>query len=85
MNSINKNSETHPCPPSAGSDGSASGDYDDYYDDDESHCPWCGGDGFSEYLDCPEAWGEDCPSEANHLITCPQCKGSGLRSDCDVQ
>lgn len=55
------------------------------YEDDDKLCPWCGGDGIAEYLDCPEAWGEDCPSEENHLITCPGCRGTGLRKDCDVQ
>lgn len=59
-------------------------DYDEG-PDDEASCPWCGGDGVAEYLECPEAWGEDCPSEENHIITCPQCKGSGLRKDCSVQ
>ena len=60
---------------------------DDLFDDedDERNCPWCGGDGFTEYDDDPGAWGEDCPSEENHLVTCSGCKGSGLRKDCDVQ
>lgn len=40
-------------------------------------CPVCGGDGSVEYDDHPECWGEDCPSEVNHLITCPECGGSG--------
>ena len=54
-------------------------------DDDERSCPWCGGEGITEYLDDPGSWGEDCPSEENHLVTCSGCKGSGLRKDCDVQ
>jgi len=63
---------------------------DEEFDDDdfdalgEPRCPWCGGDGVAEYDECPEAWDEDCPSEKNHLITCPQCKGSGLLKDCDM-
>jgi RecJ-like exonuclease len=40
-------------------------------------CEQCGGEGMVEYMDCPEAWGEDCPSEPNHLITCPRCHGGG--------
>lgn len=47
------------------------------------YCPTCGGEGIAEYIDCPDAWGEDCPSEVNHLITCPNCGGSGLLEDCD--
>lgn len=59
---------------------------DDWNDDDfdEPPCPWCGGDGEDEYSNCPEAWGEDCPSLVNHIITCPKCRGSGLAKDCDV-
>lgn len=57
---------------------------DDYGDGLDDSCPWCGGDGTAEYSECPEAWGEDCPSEVNHLITCPKCKGSGRAKDCDV-
>lgn len=51
-------------------------------DDDPARCPTCGGDGTAEYYDCPESWGEDCPSEENHLIVCPNCRGSGLLKDC---
>jgi DnaJ-class molecular chaperone len=60
---------------------------DDIFDDEEDghSCPSCGGDGIVEYLDAPDSWGEDCPSEENHLVTCPNCKGSGLRKDCDSQ
>lgn len=62
------------------------GDYDDFDgnldDPAEDDCPTCGGDGTAEYIDCPEAWGEDCPSEVNHLITCPNCGGSGRSKDC---
>jgi hypothetical protein len=63
----------------------------DFIDDDAympldpgDYCPTCGGEGVAEYNDCPEAWGEDCPSEANHLITCPNCGGSGRAKDCEV-
>lgn len=39
----------------------------------------CGGEGFIEYADAgPSVWGEDTPSEKNHLVTCPQCYGTGL-------
>lgn len=40
-------------------------------------CDQCGGDGMCEYMDTPEVWGEDCPSEVNHLVTCPECGGAG--------
>ena len=67
-------------PPSTLADGSGS---DDHWDEEEEPtCPTCGGDGTAEYDDCPEAWGEDCPSEMNHLIQCPNCRGSGLLKDC---
>lgn len=36
-------------------------------------CTLCGGEGFREYNDAPEEWGEDCPSEPNHLIPCREC------------
>jgi hypothetical protein len=39
-------------------------------------CSKCGGEGFVEYDECPELWGEDCPSEINHLETCPECGGN---------
>lgn len=57
---------------------------EEWFDEDgqDDECPDCGGDGFAEYLDHPEAWGEDCPSEPNHLIVCPNCRGTGLRKDC---
>ena len=59
---------------------------DDYDDDDWLHgddfgdnrCDHCGGEGFLEYSDHPELWGEDCPSEVNHLETCPTCGGMGI-------
>ena len=41
-------------------------------------CDRCGGDGFMEYYDCPESWEEDCPSEKNHLVECPECHGDGM-------
>jgi hypothetical protein len=46
-------------------------------------CGTCGGEGMIEYMEGgPEVWGEDCPSEENHLVTCPNCRGSGLLKDC---
>ena len=53
-----------------------SADFDYYpeeYWDDEETCDMCGGDGMIEYLDHPEVWGEDCPSDQNHLLPCPEC------------
>jgi hypothetical protein len=57
---------------------------DDNFDgESEPSCCTCGGEGFIEYNDGgPEVWGEDCPSEENHLVTCPNCRGSGLLKDC---
>lgn len=57
-------------------------DPSDWLDDvepDESNglCDRCGGKGFVEYYDAPETWGEDSPSERNHLVECPECGGSG--------
>lgn len=40
-------------------------------------CDVCGGDGMRECMDAPDEWGEDCPSEVNHLITCRECDGRG--------
>ena len=58
-------------------------DIDDEWDyETHGDCPTCGGEGTAEYNDCPETWGEDCPSEVNHLITCPNCGGSGNIDDC---
>lgn len=54
------------------------GDYDDWDDDhgDPDRCDRCGGEGVIEYAEAgPEVWGEDCPSEVNHLVTCPECGG----------
>lgn len=60
-------------------------DYDDGGDYDAELCPTCGGDGVESYLDAgPSAWGEDCPSEMDHLITCTNCKGTGLWKDCST-
>jgi len=50
-------------------------DLDDDFDDDL--CSRCGGQGYVEYNEAPESWGEDCPSEPNHLIDCPECGGTG--------
>ena len=47
-------------------------------DEDFETCERCGGDGTIEYADAgPSVWGEDIPSEENHLITCPDCNGEG--------
>lgn len=40
-------------------------------------CQRCGGEGCVEYFDAEDKWGEDSPSELNHLIACPDCAGSG--------
>lgn len=49
--------------------------------DDESDlciCDRCGGEGWIDYLDGDGGdWGEDCPSEENHPITCRACRGTG--------
>jgi hypothetical protein len=37
-------------------------------------CSRCGGNGFIELVDAPELWGEDCLSEENRLIPCPECR-----------
>lgn len=55
-------------------------DYDDsdHWDGIDNTCERCGGDGTIEYLDAgPSVWGEDCPSEVNHLVECPNCEGTG--------
>jgi hypothetical protein len=50
---------------------------DDY--DDNVVCDRCGGEGSIDYDDAgPAVWGEDCPSEMNHLVTCPDCLGQGV-------
>lgn len=59
----------------------ADDDYDEC-DDIREACPTCGGEGFVEYMDAPEVWGEDCPSEENHLVDCPNCGGSGDAKAC---
>lgn len=45
-------------------------------------CGDCGGNGFREYLDAPEEWGEDCPSEENHPIDCRECSSTGIQRWC---
>ena len=40
-------------------------------------CERCGDEGSVEYMDSPDLWGEDCPSEENHLELCPECRGRG--------
>lgn len=63
--------------PDPGAPTSAAKEGDD--DDDQGRCDRCGGDGFIEYNDGDGSdWGEDCPSEINHLIVCRQCKGTGV-------
>ena len=45
---------------------------------DATACDHCGGDGCIDYLDGDGGdWGEDCPSEENHLIICRHCGGTG--------
>lgn len=51
--------------------------YDGYEPDDDGRCWRCGGEGSVEYNDAPEVWGEDSPSEENHLVECPECHGEG--------
>jgi hypothetical protein len=47
-------------------------------DPDCGVCDRCGGDGMIEYNDGDGSdWGEDCPVELNHLITCRACQGTG--------
>ena len=46
-------------------------------DPDYGVCDRCGGEGFIEYNDGDGSdWGEDSPSEENHLITCRACHGT---------
>ena len=40
-------------------------------------CERCDGSGSIEYAENPDVWGEDCPSEKDHLVTCPDCQGRG--------
>lgn len=52
---------------------------DSDYGYDRNDCPRCGGEGFISYLEAgPDVWGEDCPSEKDHLVTCPDCRGTGI-------
>lgn len=47
--------------------------------DDNLVCERCGGEGSIEYDDAgSDVWGEDCPSEMNHLVECPACRGEGV-------
>jgi len=48
------------------------------YGDDISQCENCYGDGFVEYMEHSELWGEDCPPEPNHMVICPECGGTGM-------
>jgi hypothetical protein len=53
--------------------------YDDDFDYERDHCQRCGGEGHIEYAEAgPDVWGEDSPSEVNHLVTCPDCRGTGV-------
>lgn len=56
---------------------------DDPPDDEDfgnpEYCEECGGDGWISYMDAgPSYWGEDCPSEVDHPVTCRACRGTGL-------
>jgi hypothetical protein len=53
--------------------------YDDYEPlGDRYTCNRCAGEGMVDYLDGDGGdWGEDCPSEENHPITCRACNGTG--------
>ena len=51
---------------------------DEIEDMERCICDRCGGEGWIDYLDGDGSdWGEDCPSEENHPITCRQCNGTG--------
>ena len=51
---------------------------DDLNNEERCICDRCGGEGFIEYNDGDGSdWGDDSPSEVNHLITCRACKGTG--------
>ena len=43
------------------------------HDPDDWECGRCGGEGFVEYADSDDLWGEDSPSRVNHLLICPDC------------
>ena len=50
---------------------------DDYCDDDcdDDYCSMCGGDGVVMLSDCgPSEWGEDCFSEEDRVVECPECR-----------
>lgn len=52
-------------------------------DDEEDDLCWTSsGEGFFDLEDHPELWGEDCLSEMNRSVVCPNCKGSGNADDC---
>ncbi len=54
------------------------GDDDDCDMEPRDECERCGGDGFIELAEAPELWGEDCMSEKNRLVKCPDCDGYGF-------
>lgn len=58
-------------------------DFSDDWDDciDNDLCPDCGGDGIDEYDNHLEVW-QGPKVYANHIITCPNCGGSGRLKDC---
>lgn len=55
---------------------------DDYLDaiEERDECERCCGEGHIELHEAPELWGEDCCSEENRLVTCPECDGYGYFS-----
>ena len=55
--------------------------FEDDFDAADLPCSICAGEGLIEYIDCPEVWGEDCPSLENHLVLCPRCVGTGWADD----
>lgn len=46
-------------------------------DGDPAECDRCAGEGWVNYADHPETWGEDCPSQTDHPETCRECGGDG--------
>jgi hypothetical protein len=64
-------------------------EFDDYYDDDDDYCYWCGGDGDVE---CPDPL--ECTHQHLHVRTqaghyvqfcaCASCNGSGNRKDMTI-
>ena len=47
----------------------------DFDGNQEDVCPMCGGDGWVMLSECGSSeWGEDCFSEQDRAVTCPECK-----------